>query len=217
VGSQAALQANPSPSRTCSRDTPHHCMLNSCTCCCCCCWCCCRCCCCRLVPSCPTSRPRPHRHLQPTTLHAECLCLPLLLLLLQVLFLPSNSKLPYQQTAAPAAAAANGTARKITQLPQALQTLLASKRRQLVPGFICNLFLVKPESSGQQPKLFGLSEWADGSGGSALKDRHWVPNSRLQVGAVARVYECVLAVCLSETADGSALAMLKDRPPNSRL
>jgi hypothetical protein len=158
-------------------------MLNSCACCCC--WCCCRCCCCRLVPNCPASRPQPQQQLQPTTLHAECLCwLLLLLLLLQVLFLPSNSKLPYQQTAAPAAAAANDTARKATQLPQALQTRLASKRRQLVPGFICNLFLVKPESSGQQLKLFGLSEWADGNAGAVLKDRPWVLDSRKQVGPI---------------------------------
>jgi hypothetical protein len=114
----------------------------------------------------------------------ECLRTPLLLL--QVLFLPSGSKLPYQQAPAPAASAATDTARKATQLPQALQTRLAGKRRQLVPGFICNLFLAKPEGAEQQPKLFGLSEWAGGSAGAALNDRPWVPNSRLQVGVSAR-------------------------------
>jgi hypothetical protein len=42
-------------------------------------------------------------------LHVVCLCL-LLLLHSQVLFLPSNGKLPYQQTAAPASSAASDTA-----------------------------------------------------------------------------------------------------------
>jgi hypothetical protein len=122
-----------------------------------------------------------------------------LLLLLQVLFLPSGSKLPYQQTQAPAASAASDTARKAALLPQALQTRLASKRRQLVPGFICNLFLAKAEGSDQQPKLFGLSEWADGSAGSAMKDRPWVPNSRLQVRVFFRalVFRFVGCLCVS--------------------
>jgi hypothetical protein len=39
---------------------------------------------------------------------------------------------------------------------------------------MCNLFSAKAEGSEQQPKLFGLSEWADGSAGSALKDWLWV-------------------------------------------
>ncbi|WIA42863.1 hypothetical protein OEZ86_008787 [Tetradesmus obliquus] len=101
----------------------------------------------------------------------------------EVLFLPSGSKLPYQQAPPPAAAiaaAASSTA-KASQLPQALQTRLFSQRRQLVPGFVCNMFLAKAEGPEQQPKLFGLSEWADGSAGAALKDRAWVPGSRQQV------------------------------------
>ncbi|WIA22406.1 hypothetical protein OEZ85_004712 [Tetradesmus obliquus] len=100
----------------------------------------------------------------------------------EVLFLPSGSKLPYQQAPPPAAAiaaAASSTA-KASQLPQALQTRLFSQRRQLVPGFVCNMFLAKAEGPEQQPKLFGLSEWADGSAGAALKDRAWVPGSRQQ-------------------------------------
>jgi hypothetical protein len=108
----------------------------------------------------------------------------LLLLLLQVLFLPSGSKLPYQQAPPPAAAATASlpdTAKAAQLLPQALRTRLAAQRRQLVPGFICNMFLVKAEGLEQQPKLFGLSEWADGSAGGALKDRPWVHGSRQQV------------------------------------
>ncbi|KAF6259660.1 hypothetical protein COO60DRAFT_989478 [Scenedesmus sp. NREL 46B-D3] len=135
----------------------------------------------------------------------------------QVLFLPSSAKLPYQPAPPPAASAAGETARKAAALPQALQTRLALRRQQLAPGFICNLFLAKAEGASQQPRLFGLSEWADGSAGAALRGRPWVAGSRRQVQQLlADSQEHLRAAAPQQAGSSSRLAHLAQQRRSER-
>lgn len=95
----------------------------------------------------------------------------------------SKAKLPYIHTPRPDASAAPAANSKHSSsaLPPSERRALSTSYWQLVPGFICNMFLLTGQ--GDAPKLFGLQEWADGTGGASLRKQRWAAKSRRQVRA----------------------------------